>query len=78
MTKVNADQYYASQMARLEADHKAGIVSDGQYEMYKAQIIANATRPPRGNWWRTILIIAVVLIGCLIALRIITAIANSI
>jgi hypothetical protein len=80
--RVNPDQYYAAEMARLDADHAAGKVTDGQYELFKSQIIANATaskrkRSPMVTFLLVVAVIAVCWLIWVILRRVLVEAVNT-
>jgi hypothetical protein len=73
---VVAPRDFNAELARLDADHQAGLVTDAQYELIKTQIIQAATRPKRSGAV-TFLIWFAVAVAAFILWRIWAVIVNS-
>lgn len=64
---------YAQALNELEQLHNAGKIPDVQYELHKARLIAEATKPPSRAGWIILSLLAVAVL--VIILRVIAAIA---
>jgi hypothetical protein len=72
MKAADAKQYAAA-LDLVEQRRKSGSLTDGEADVWRGRLLAEASRPARPAWVKVFIVIAVVIVGIIIMRLIVSA-----